>query len=96
MAAVDVLAAPAWIVALASAAFFGAKAVLLVRSQSNGNGRGRFEGQVVTLLENQGREITQLRSIAADTKAILELQIELLRNHDARATAAIARLESRP
>lgn len=91
----DALAAPAWIVALATAAFFGAKAVLAVRSP-NGNGRGVFEGRVVTLLENQTRELVELRKIAADTKGILETQVELLRAHDQRAVAAIARMDSRP
>ena len=88
------LAAPAWIVALATAAFFGGKFVLAMRN-GNGNGRGRFEGQVVTLLETQSSTLAELRNIAADTRGILQQQNALLAAHDKRAEDAIKRMDLR-
>ena len=91
----DALAAPAWIVALATAAFFGGKFVLAIRQNGNGNGRGRFEGQVVTLLETQSATLAELRNIAADTRGILQQQNTLLSQHDQRAADAIKRMDAR-
>ena len=88
--------APAWVAALAAAAFFGAKAVLTLRQNGNGNGRGRFEGQVVTLLETQSATLAELRNIAADTRGILQQQNALLAAHDRRAEDAIKRMDLRP
>ena len=90
------LAAPAWLVALATSAFLGAKFVLTVRQNGNGNGRGRFEGQVVTLLETQRDTLNELRNIAASTQGILEKQNALLAAHDQRAAEAIRRMDARP
>jgi hypothetical protein len=73
-----------------------AKAVIALRQNGHSNGRGRFEGQVVTLLETQRDTLAELRNISAATKGILETQVELLRAHDQRAAAAIARMDAKP
>lgn len=90
----DGLAAPAWLVALTTSAFLGARFVLAVRQ--NGNGKtGEFAGRVITLLENQTHELRALRQIADATKDILQQQNTLLAAHDQRAADAIKRMDER-
>lgn len=91
----DALAAPAWVVALGSAAFFGAKVVLAVRYNGNGKNGSEFAGRVLALLETQGTTLAELRNIAADTREILRTQGAMLAAHDQRSADAIRRMDAR-